>query len=91
MISEIQKNSAKPRISVTEAKIETKPIVSKPKEEDQTNKTLSMLESIFEKTPTIIEEDDEIIEQPKKEVIQSTPKKEVIQSTPKITKFDSFR
>ena len=87
MISEIQKNS-KPTISVSEARIETKPIVAKPKEvkeeEEKVNKTLSRLESIFENTvPIIIEEDDEVIEQPKKEVVQPP--------APKITKFDSFK
>ena len=84
MISEIQKNSTKPRISVTEAKIETKTIATKLKEEDEVtaNKTLSKLESIFENIVPIIEE-DEIVE-PKKEVVIPT-------TTPKITKFDSFK
>jgi hypothetical protein len=88
MISEIQQNTkSKPRISVSEAKSEPKPIESKiikptqkvvEKEETSTNNTLSKLESIFEKNniPVIEEEEDKPIEKPK---------------TNPIIRFDSFK
>ncbi len=75
MIQEIQQSThKKPSISVTEAKIESKPI-EKEKEKIETNKTISRLESIFEKQIPIIEEPDEISKEEK------TP----------IMRFDSFK
>jgi len=85
MISEIQKNSVtKPRISVSEAKIEAKPIVENKKIVDnkvEISNTLSRLESIFEKnnTPIIIEEDEE----------DENVEKDI--STSPIIRFDSFK
>lgn len=87
MISEIQQTTKhKPSISVTEAKIETKPILEKKKDEEEIkiNKTLSNLEKIFENVVPIIEEEED---QPdaQKQVI----KEETI--NPSIMKFDSFK
>lgn len=95
MISEIQQTSkSKPRISVSEAKMESKPIESKPikpikpiekiveNDDISVNKTLSKLESIFENNVPIIEEDDDTIEAP----IETTKVK-----TNPIIKFDSFK
>jgi hypothetical protein len=62
MISEIQQNSIKkPKISVTETKIENKPI----QEKTEVNKVLSDLESIFEKKVIIEEEKEEITQSEK--------------------------
>lgn len=85
MISEIQQTTKhKPSISVTKAKIETKPIVEKKKEEEiKINKTISNLEKIFENVVPIIEEEED----------QPDTQKQVIKEekiTPSIMKFDSF-
>lgn len=91
MISEIQQNSVKkPRISVTETKVEPILETKKPKKEEdksiiETNGTLSKLESIFQNTVPVIEEEPEEIEE--KIVKKDEPKIEKIP----IMKFDSFK
>ena len=84
MVSEIQKPSNKPRISVSETNFENKPIVEKKVEKKvekvvEKNDTISKLEAAFEKKIEIVEEDVEEIIDNIKENVSS------------IMKFDSFK
>lgn len=84
MISEIQQTTKhKPSISVSEAKIENKPILEK-KEEVNVNKTLSNLEKMFENIVPIIEEEEDQPEPQKQQIKEE-------QTSPSIMKFDSFK
>ena len=91
LISEIQ-HTSKPKISVSEAKIEHNPIkksveksVEKPVEKIviETNKTLSKLESIFENKIIPIIDENEIIEEEEEEVVEK--------KVESIMRFDSFK
>lgn len=83
MISEIQQSSIKnkPKISLTEAKIESKPIEKKEKVNEKSN-VLSNLENIFEKNIPIIKEQEE--ETQKDNLVDKEEKKSIM-------RFNSFK
>lgn len=90
MISEVQKSSVnnKPKISLQSSNIESKPIIEK---RTEVNDTLSKLEAAFESKTQIVEEDEIEVEKTNETVKVIEEDKNTDSIISSIMKFDSFK